>query len=563
MKAHMPLSELGRKAEVTGASPQALAAPGKPHRVEGGADVEICVSVVVPVFNGADYVVEALHSVLAQTYPPLECIVVDDGSTDATAELVRQFGSAVRYERLDHAGVSAARNRGAVLSQGNYIAFLDHDDKWRPDKLARQAALLREGNADMALCALQIVDCDDRPLRVQRLRVTKELVEGMLLWDGTEVVSCSSTALVRRQAFLSLGGFDQNLSTSADWDFLLRFALERTVGYLDEPLVSYRIHRNNMSRDVGLMQRDMLRAYGKAFANPHLPEVVRARRRLAYSRLWWMLAGSHGMRSAYRDAISAAVQGIAMHPSFATRATRRIVASGYVGLTWRVHELSRRSIELAGHRLAELGERRACASLIYNPVIIWGYHKLARRDADPTITAIADLFPGAQTYLDVGAGGGAFAAAVSRRGLDALALERSAIGRLLTRRQGVKAKRFDLSHGHCQPPGAFDLAYCFEVAEHMSPELGDRLVDYLARSAPIVIFTAARPGQGGYGHINEQPAEYWITRFAAHDLIADTALTTRLQQLLVARGVAASWLITNILVLTREQTAVDEREATL
>src|SRR5439155_617666 len=90
------------------------------------------VSAVIPVHNGADYVAEAVRSTLNQTRAPIECLVIDDGSNDATAEVVREFGDDVAYIRSERQGVSAARNRGARLARGGLIGFLDHDDVWLP-----------------------------------------------------------------------------------------------------------------------------------------------------------------------------------------------------------------------------------------------------------------------------------------------------------------------------------------------------------------------------------------------------------------------------------------------
>ena len=102
-----------------------------------------------------------------------------------------------------------------------------------------------------------------------------------------------TTGLIWRERFFAIGGFDPALSMSADWDLLLRVLLDGSVAYVDEPLVRYRLHASNMSRDVHRMEHDMIYAYGKAFADPRLPEALRQRRRKAYGRLYRMLAGSY------------------------------------------------------------------------------------------------------------------------------------------------------------------------------------------------------------------------------------------------------------------------------
>jgi glycosyltransferase involved in cell wall biosynthesis len=252
------------------------------------------VSAVIPVHNGAPYLAEAIASVLGQTRPPIECLVIDDGSTDATPQIARSFEEQITYVRVERGGVSRARNHGARRSSGEMVAFLDHDDVWLPPKLERQLEALGElPEAPMALCAVEVIDAGGRPRRIKRLRAREDLIAGMITFDGTETVSCSSAGLVRRDWLLASGGFDPDLSMSADWDLLLRALLHGGVAYVDEPLVRYRVHGSNMSRNIAAMERDMRRAFAKAFAEPLLPDAVRARRRRAYGRLYRMLAGSY------------------------------------------------------------------------------------------------------------------------------------------------------------------------------------------------------------------------------------------------------------------------------
>lgn len=251
------------------------------------------VSAVIPVHNGQRYVDEAIASVLAQTTPPSECIVVDDGSTDDTAAVVGGFGNEVTLLRQPRGGVSRARNRGAEVATGQLVGFLDHDDVWLPGKLERQIAALQTRNATMALCAMEVVDADHGSVGLLRVAARSDLIAGMLMFDGTETVSCSSTGLIWRERFRAMGGFDPLLSQSADWDLLLRVLLGGEIVYVDEPLVRYRVHAANMSRDIPRMERDMRYAFDKVFADPRLPQGLRRRRRQAYGRMYRMLAGSY------------------------------------------------------------------------------------------------------------------------------------------------------------------------------------------------------------------------------------------------------------------------------
>jgi SAM-dependent methyltransferase len=211
-----------------------------------------------------------------------------------------------------------------------------------------------------------------------------------------------------------------------------------------------------------------------------------------------------------------------------------------------------RASDFAGTRASRLGERHGWDWLTYNPMTMWSYHRMARRDAPPVIASLAGTFPEAGSYLDVGAGSGAFAAEARRRGKAARALERSRVGRALARAQGVPAEEFDLTDLRPDIPGA-DLAYSFEVAEHLPGDLGDRLVSFLAAAAPCVVFTAAPPGQGGCGHVNEQPPSYWIERFRAAGMEHSPEQTEALRRAFRANGVHAPWFDANVQVFRRAQ----------
>jgi hypothetical protein len=206
-----------------------------------------------------------------------------------------------------------------------------------------------------------------------------------------------------------------------------------------------------------------------------------------------------------------------------------------------------RAADLAGTRASRLGERHGQDWLVYNPLRMWSYHRLARQDAGPVMDAIRRVLPDAVDAVDVGAGSGAFAAAGRRRGLRVRALERSRAGRLIATAQRVPAAAFDLRD---EPSVArVDLAYCFEVAEHLDPALGDRLVAFLAKAAPLVVFTAAHPGQGGYGHVNEQPRYYWVERFHAQGMELWDDAAEKLRRAFADGGVQGPWFFENLLVL--------------
>jgi hypothetical protein len=164
------------------------------------------------------------------------------------------------------------------------------------------------------MCGLQVLDGDGQVVATRRLDPVEKLVSGMLLFDGTKTLSCSSTGVVRREAFQALGGFDPKLSMSADWDLLLRMLLESHVAYVDEPLVLYRVHDSNMSRRTVTMEHDMRDAFEKAFRHPALPEALKQRRNEAYGRLYRMLAGSYRDHGELVRAVRALAIGVGHHP---------------------------------------------------------------------------------------------------------------------------------------------------------------------------------------------------------------------------------------------------------
>lgn len=264
------------------------------------------VSVIIPVFNGGAYVGAAIESVLQQGIDGLEVVVVDDGSTDATPDVLRTYGTAVRPIRQANQGVAKARNVGAALSCGQYLAFLDADDLWRPGKLARQiGALAEEPSALACATAFEVVDDELRPLEV---RGGVEVGLGDLLLRGN-LIGTPSTVVVERGLFEAVGGFDPALSQCADWDLWIRLRARTRFAVVVEPLVLYRSHAGNMSRSVPLLETDSRRVLEKAFAM-ELPEELRGQRKRAFAANDMVLAGSYFHAGRRVDALRCATRAI-------------------------------------------------------------------------------------------------------------------------------------------------------------------------------------------------------------------------------------------------------------
>lgn len=198
------------------------------------------VSTVIPTFDRRKDVVLAVRSALAQTHDAQEVIVVDDGSRDGTAEHLREsYGDAVTILRTDRLGVAGARNRGMAAASGEYIALLDSDDEWAPEKLARQVAFL-EARPDYGMVLTDVVQMDGDRQAYDVLRRRRFIPEDgqVLRYVLRQPALAPSCALFRRRVLDEVGSFDVTLPTAEDIEFHLRVALRFPIGVLAEPLTS-------------------------------------------------------------------------------------------------------------------------------------------------------------------------------------------------------------------------------------------------------------------------------------------------------------------------------------
>jgi glycosyltransferase involved in cell wall biosynthesis len=211
------------------------------------------VSVIIPTYNRRDLVREAIASVLAQTYRDFELIVVDDGSDDGTAGVVQEFAG-VRYVYQSNRGVSAARNRGVALSNGELLAFLDSDDLWQPHKLESQVRFF------VAHPAARICQTEEIWVR-HGVRVNPHhkhrKTGGDIFARSLELCLVSPSAVMLRcELFESLGGFDESLPACEDYDLWLRIAATEPIHLLETPLVLKRGgHADQLSRRFWGMDR--------------------------------------------------------------------------------------------------------------------------------------------------------------------------------------------------------------------------------------------------------------------------------------------------------------------
>ena len=206
------------------------------------------VSVVIPTFNRAGYVVEAVESALAQTWPHVEVIVVDDGSTDDTKKRLERFGRAIRYFYQENRGVQAARNRGVAMAAGSYVALLDSDDLWLSGKLARDLKILEaESEVGMVCARMEVIDADGRRTGALKPRVPPGENLQEVIARGSALFSSFS---IRRSVLDRVGGFDESVRRFMDLDFTLTVLEGHRIKLFTEPLVLYRDHESNLSKDL-------------------------------------------------------------------------------------------------------------------------------------------------------------------------------------------------------------------------------------------------------------------------------------------------------------------------
>ena len=224
------------------------------------------ISVIIPNYNYARYLDQAIQSVLKQSYDNLELIVVNNGSTDNSLEILEKYEHEIRLINQPNLGQSGARNSGLSLSTGEFIAFLDADDFWEPTKLEIQSTLMNS--------ATQLVYCGISPfkdLENERLQSVLPKYKGNCanyfidLPGASIVLSGESTALFSRDLLQNVGLFDAELNSTAGWDFFRRCSRYTNFDFVSEPLVNYRLHSSNMSNSNNKVILDMRRAYSKLF----------------------------------------------------------------------------------------------------------------------------------------------------------------------------------------------------------------------------------------------------------------------------------------------------------
>lgn len=284
------------------------------------------ISVIIPVYNTGKILQETIDSVLTQSFEDFELIIIDDGSTDpeTAAVLDRQNDSRIKIIRQENAGVAAARNHGLSLAQGKYIAFLDHDDLFLPEKLAVSKELI-ESHPDAVTVFSEIIPTGDHLNRVIKLKECEKISYDKLL-SGNQIYSMSCV-MVKKSVPEQYGiRFDKVCVPVDDWDFHLQCALHGGIYRTAEPLVKYRFHSSNQSTYMNRMYEAGIRVMRKY--EKMLPEISAksgfSRRMLqksidiAYAGHYYGLAFWFMQHREYGSGLRSAVRAFFHNPFFCT-----------------------------------------------------------------------------------------------------------------------------------------------------------------------------------------------------------------------------------------------------
>ncbi len=259
------------------------------------------VSVIIPAYNAEAFIVDTVNSALGQTYRDLEVIVVDDGSKDGTLAALAPFGDRIRVHQQANGGVAKARNTGVGLATGTWVAFLDADDLWLPEKIARQLA---SGPEPMSYTDRWNIgergDLPEQQSTITRMRAGDLFVP--LLREGNFITNTS--VMLRRDLFEQLGGFYTGLNGTEDWDLWIRVAEHHAIGLVAEPLVKYRFHGGSISRNYERMSRERTQVITRALALERGKALDWMTRRQIWAETWRTNGWDAGRSGARLSALS-------------------------------------------------------------------------------------------------------------------------------------------------------------------------------------------------------------------------------------------------------------------
>mgnify|MGYP005841289527 CR=1 FL=1 len=217
-----------------------------------GSVMSALVSIIIPCYNQGQFLAEAIQSALDQDYHDKEIIVVNDGSTDNTKEVAKGFLHAITYMEQANKGVSSARNEAMKVSSGAYLTFLDGDDILLPRSITKRAEYLDIHPDTGMVCSEAITFDESGPLGFKSELHGKPENPRNFRWETVDYNATISSAMIRRSCFDRIGMFEESIRTSEDWLLFVKLSLFFNMAYIGEPLIKYRLHRNNISKVIGL-----------------------------------------------------------------------------------------------------------------------------------------------------------------------------------------------------------------------------------------------------------------------------------------------------------------------
>lgn len=288
-----------------------------------GREIMPTVSVIIPAYNQGHYLEKAIQSVLNQTFADFEIIVVDDGSTDDTRQVVAGFSDPrVRYVYQQNAGLSAARNTGIRHAAGAFLSYLDSDDLFLPDKLAVEIACF-ERDPTLGFVAGQAILIDENGQRLG------EIFDKKLPDDSTQLLLGNplhvGSVLVRHKWQTRVGFFDETLRSYEDWDMWLRLALAGCqMDWVAQPVSLYRFHAKQMTRNGQQMTTATFAVLDKLYHDPKLPAAWQAMRTQAYSRAHLRAAAQAYQARAFDTAITHMDEAVRLNPELCAHNAERL-----------------------------------------------------------------------------------------------------------------------------------------------------------------------------------------------------------------------------------------------
>ncbi len=226
---------------------------GMSEKMSTEESIKGLVSAIIPTYNYGKYVSEAIDSILEQSYKSIEIIVIDDGSVDNTAEVLKSYSDKIHYFHQENSGLSAARNTGIKLAKGEFIAFLDADDKWKADKIKHQVELAYQTGYPVILCTMNEADQNYNYVNFDNCFFHPSAL--------------GSNALIRHDQLLEVGGFDEELKSVEDREMMLRLTRDGSkAGLLHGSYSFIRVHDENMSNHPRGMEDNFKLTLNKVFS---------------------------------------------------------------------------------------------------------------------------------------------------------------------------------------------------------------------------------------------------------------------------------------------------------